>query len=76
MANQSSNDSVTITLAQSECIKKIVIELDKMDMWDREKAALLMVLAARYLNKLDYTKKDSAKMMSMAMDHALAAPYL
>lgn len=65
-----------ISAEQSQTIKQIHDLVEKLDFWEREKAALLLVLGARYLNKMESSKKDAAKLLSMAMDHALSAPYL
>ena len=43
-----------------------------VDYWNLEKAQILVVLLAKYLNKENFSRKEAHKLISNAMEHPLA----
>jgi hypothetical protein len=56
-------------------IIKLRSEIDLIDsLWDREKAVVLLIVAAYFLNKEGTKKKDAQMLMSLCMDTIYATP--
>jgi hypothetical protein len=56
-------------------LNKLIPEIDAIDnLWDREKAVILLIAAGYFLNKEAVKKKDAQTLIALCMDTVFAVP--
>lgn len=57
----------------SVCTEVISLMENKDDLWDKEKATILLIAAGKFLNKEHVPKKEATRLLTLCMDTALAS---